>query len=94
MAMNLTIDLPPELESRLHAEAVSAGLALNEYLLRLIESRLRLGTGDDSTLALLAAWDREDATDDPKELEARRQDWEDFKRGLNAAHSSARTIYP
>ena len=36
----------------------------------------------DPTLALLEAWDREDAAEDPEELTARRRDWEEVRDGL------------
>lgn len=44
--------------------------------------------------ALLAAWDAEDATDDPRELEQRRKDFEDFKKAMNQNRSSERPLYP
>ncbi|MBI4605803.1 MAG: ribbon-helix-helix protein, CopG family [Planctomycetes bacterium] len=92
--MSLTVNLPPEAEERLQREAAGMGLAVSELVRRLIESHLSRAPGDEATLALLAAWDKEDTTDDPRELEKRRLEWEEFKRAMNAGHSSHRTIYP
>lgn len=93
-SMSLTVNLPPEAEERLQREAAGMGLAVSELVRRLIESHLSRAPGDEATLALLAAWDKEDTTDDPRELEKRRLEWEEFKRAMNAGHSSHRTIYP
>jgi len=92
--MSLVIRLSPEAESRLLREAGRAGVDASEYACRLIEEHLTANRSADSTLALLASWDAEDATEDPKELEGRRREWEDFKRALNGSHSSPREIYP
>jgi hypothetical protein len=92
--MSLLIRLSPEAEGRLLREAGRAGLDASEYACRLIEKHLTTNRSADSTLSLLAAWDTEDATEDPKELEVRRREWEDFKRALNESHSSPREIYP
>jgi hypothetical protein len=45
-------------------------------------------------VSLLKAWEAEDATDDPAELEARRDDWEATKASLNESHSSDRRLFP
>lgn len=45
-------------------------------------------------VSLLSAWEAEDATDDPAELEARRADWEATKASLNESHGSDRELFP
>lgn len=45
-------------------------------------------------LTLFASWDAEDETEDPRELEARRQDLREFQTALNANRPSERPIYP
>jgi hypothetical protein len=92
--MRLTIDIPPELESRLSRTARHHGVDVAEYVRRLIEAHVPSGNGDEATLRLLAQWDAEDSTDDPAELQARQREWEEFKGSLNSSHSSNRRIYP
>lgn len=38
---------------------------------------------DTETLALLEKWAREDATDDPEQLQAARKELDEFKRSMN-----------
>ena len=92
--MRLTIDIPPELEKRLHDSAARSGVPPAEYVRRLIETHLPSGNGNDATLALFAKWDAEDSTSDARELESRRREWEEFRDALNASHSSNRRVYP
>lgn len=47
---------------------------------------------NSAALELLARWRAEDATDDPKEIEAAERDLLEFKRGMNAA--GGRIIFP
>jgi AbrB family looped-hinge helix DNA binding protein len=44
--------------------------------------------------SLFAAWHDEDAVDDPRDIEKRREDLESFKKAMNANRSSERPIYP
>ena len=92
--MRLTIDIPPDIEGRLNHTAARQGVDAAEYVKRLLAAHLPPLNGDEATLALLAEWDAEDETDDPKELESRRRDWEQFKQSMNASHSSNRRVYP
>jgi hypothetical protein len=41
------------------------------------------GSLDTATIQLLAAWRREDATDDPEEIRAAEQELAEFKRVIN-----------
>ena len=45
-------------------------------------------------VTLLKAWEAEDETADPSELEARRADWEATKAALNESHGSHRKLFP
>jgi hypothetical protein len=92
--MSLTIDLTPEAEARLREEAGRVGVDPADYARRVIERHFSSHGDAEASLALLAAWDAEDATDDPRELEARRREWEEFKQAMNSSHSSYRRIYP
>lgn len=54
------------------------------------------GAVDTETLALLEAWAREDATDDPEKLRAAQKELDDFKRAMNEnrAATGERILYP
>ena len=54
------------------------------------------GEVDTETLALLEAWSREDATDDPEKLRAARKELDEFKRAMNEnrAATGERILYP
>jgi hypothetical protein len=54
------------------------------------------GTVDTETLALLEAWAREDATDDPAKLRAAQKELDEFKRAMNEnrAATGERILYP
>ena len=54
------------------------------------------GEIDTETLALLEAWAREDATDDPEKFRAARKELDDFKRAMNEnrAATGERILYP
>jgi len=91
------VPLSSETMTRLQKEALRRGLDPEELARQLIEERLsdsQAAQDVKRTLDLLDQWDREDLTDDPEELERRRQDFEEFKAGINASHSSDRKIYP
>ena len=47
-----------------------------------------------AVLDLFLRWDEEDRTNDPAELERRRDALEDFKRGMNENDSSGRRVFP
>lgn len=91
--MTLSIDLPPAILSRVEARAHERGMALGEYLTRLIEEALP-AEPNVRAVSLLKAWEAEDATGDPAELEARRADWEATKSALNEGHGSDRRLFP
>ena len=54
------------------------------------------GEVDTETLALLEAWAREDATDDPETLRAARKELDEFKRAMNENRTATgeRILYP
>ena len=58
--MGITLDLPPDLEQELAAEAAKLNLSLSEYALRLLATRLTLAGKLPRTGAeLIAYWQRE-----------------------------------
>lgn len=94
--MTLTIDLNPEDEARLAAVARERGVDLVECARDLLREHLPPLEPGEATKALFAAWDAEDATDDPEEIAARKREWEEFKASINKARAAAssRLIYP
>ncbi|UQA63310.1 hypothetical protein [Polyangium aurulentum] len=91
--MSMVLDLPPDLESGVRRLAEERGVDPADYVRALLEEALHKERGARAA-ALLAAWDEEDRTDDPAELEARRVDWEAQKSAMNEAHSSDRKLFP
>jgi hypothetical protein len=79
----MTIAIPPALEERLKDAASRAGLRPDDYAAKLIERGLPDSPRNSATLALLAKWETEQSTDDPQELERRRQEFERFKLAMN-----------
>ena len=61
-----------------------------------VPAPLQPGEVDTETLALLEAWAREDATDDPEKLRAARKELDEFKRAMNEnrAATGERILYP
>jgi hypothetical protein len=57
--MNLVLDLPPELESELAAEAARLGLPLPEYILRLLVGGRALHPAPRTGAELLSYWQGE-----------------------------------
>ena len=47
-----------------------------------------------AALALLDAWEKEDATDDREELEKRLSEWTSLEAAMNEGHSSQRILFP
>jgi hypothetical protein len=99
--MTLEIDLSPETEQLLRAEAARLGLDEVECARRLIVRSLpkAVPNPNQATLDLLAQWDKEDQTDDPAEIERRKQEWEELKVALNrnrleSGGPNARMLFP
>ncbi|HWE02264.1 MAG TPA: hypothetical protein VG326_07605 [Tepidisphaeraceae bacterium] len=71
-----------------------------DFAVKLIEAALRpKPVVDQATIDLLDKWDREQATDDPKEIARRQQEVEEFKEGMNRNRLEmegplSRNIYP
>jgi hypothetical protein len=57
--MTLLLELPPELETELAAEAARLGLPLKEYALRLLANGRTASTAPRSGAELLAYWQSE-----------------------------------
>ncbi len=91
--MAVTIELKHELDSHLRQLAEVHGMELGAYLAELIEGAVPASRGQ-AGVALLADWDREDSTEKPEELEARRLEWDAMKKAMNKNHSSDRILFP
>ncbi len=100
--MTIILELEPETEARLRRKAESEGQDITAYLHSLVERETETGGENEeqrrknqAAIDMLNEWDREDATDNPEEIARRQAEWEEFKTGMNAAHSSSkRVIYP
>jgi hypothetical protein len=98
--MTVTIELSYEEETRLVAEARREGIDPAELVRKLVVAHLPIvaqdGKPTDPTLALFAQWEQEDAQMTPEEIDAARQECEQFKQHINAerARAGARLIYP
>jgi hypothetical protein len=91
--MTLNIDLTPQEEAWLNAQAVRQGLPPTEIVRRLLGERLPEPSApggaavDARSAAAIAYLDRklkEDATDDPEEIRRAEEELEELKRNLNA----------
>ena len=94
--MSFIMDLPPDVETRLQAEASRQGVPVADVALRLVADNLPpiaplqekaepvLTEKQKAALALLAQWRIEDATDDPEELERREVAIQTLAANLNA----------
>jgi hypothetical protein len=91
--MTITIDLKPELTARLAEQAKASGLALADYLAKLVEQAAG-ATRNQAAAELLKSWESEDLTEEPAELEARRAEWEETKAAMNESHPSSRILFP
>jgi hypothetical protein len=68
MSMNLVLDLPPELETELAAEAARFGLPLSEYALRLLAAGRGPGSAPRTGAELLAYWQSEGLVGERSEI--------------------------
>jgi predicted transcriptional regulator len=76
----LTIKLDGAIEDRLKRVADSEGTEPQVLARRVLEENLP--EPDDKTLAVLAEWERENATSDPVELQRRQEEGEAFMQNL------------
>ncbi len=91
--MTVSIELPPEVEDRVRRLAEESGLTPSAYVRKLVEDAVLKERGANAA-TLLAAWDEEDRTNDPVEMENRSREWDELKAALNDSHSSDRTLFP
>lgn len=89
----MNIELPPEVEARVCRLAEESGLTPSAYVRKLVEDTVLKERGARAR-ALLVAWDEEDQTDDPAEVQARSDAWQAFKEAMNESHSSDRILFP
>jgi hypothetical protein len=101
--MTIKLELKPELEEQLRANAARVGLPVERYLLNWIEQAPQIPTpptalpatlpGDGnyppgSLTELFAQWQAEDATDDPELLRKADEELEELKANLNATRAA------
>ncbi|MGO8747861.1 MAG: hypothetical protein ACLQNE_17950 [Thermoguttaceae bacterium] len=86
--MTLRLDLPPDLEQRLTAEAGRLGLAPDQCALRVLGQHLPLKEGSRDFLALVRSWMEEDDPDEQKET------FEYLVHVLDEDRPSERKLFP
>lgn len=102
--MTVIVDLNPEVVAQAEKNAVVRGMTLVAYLENLVKevvlpqplvtnSQTQLEKNQEM-LARIRQRRQDNATNDPEELARRQADWEEFKKGMNEAHTSNRIIYP
>lgn len=79
----MTLTLPPEIESRLNEEARRQGIEPAALAVKLLGEKLPPEKPTQSLAELFEQWAREDATDDPAEIERRNRELDEFMEGLN-----------
>ena len=95
--MSIEFNLRPDLESRVKALAAASGLPVEKWLEGVIEQAAAsptARTGGSGTLDLFAAWDAEDTTADPEEVERRKREFDEFRRVMNENRPGQRPLYP
>ena len=92
--MAVTINLPDGLVVELNDEARRHGVDAEQYAAQIIRENLPAAERAQAARALFAQWEAEDATDDPAELARRAEEWEEFKRAMNANRGSGRKLFP
>jgi hypothetical protein len=98
--MTLTIDLTPAEEARLAAAARRAGEAPADVIRKLVTKHLppteREEKPPGTAADLLRGWLRDEATDDPIQLQRAQEELDEFKRNINAnrAATGERLPYP
>jgi predicted DNA-binding protein len=95
----LTINLAPETESRLQAEASRHLKAPADYARKLIEDGLAQSQTVKPALDALSKWEAMNETSDPEEIARRQVEFEEFKAGMNQNRlemegPTSRKIYP
>src|SRR5436190_467667 len=84
LSMTIKLELSSDAENRLKDRAQTVGVPPEEYAAKLLEETLQEEARKPTPLEeLLAQWDREDATTDPQELQARQEQWEVLQKALN-----------
>ena len=99
--MTLTIDLTPAEEARLTAAARRVGANPADTMRKLVTDHLPPAPDAEkkpqSTAAdLLRGWLRDEATDDPAQIQKAQEELDEFKRSVNAnrAATGERLPYP
>jgi|SRR5579871_226730 len=103
--MTLTIELTPQEEAWLNAQAAQQSLPPADIVKRLIDAQLSVPVPQEAptidaesaaALALLNFYLETEATDDPEEIRKAEQELEEFKRNMNAnrAATGERLVYP
>jgi len=86
--MMLTLNIPPDLEQRLKAEALRLGIPAAEYALRALDQHLPEKERGAKLVALLQSW-----IDDP-DVEEQKETGKFLVRALDEDRPSERKLFP
>ena len=94
--MTVTIELSSEEAARLRSASHSAGIPVADCVRQLLAEHLPARPAGQATRDLIAGWLKEDATDDPVEIQQAEEELAEFKRSLNEsrAEAGARLLFP
>jgi len=105
--MTLTLELAPETEAWLAAEAEQQGVGPEDVAQRVLNERAmptgspvnetpQISARNAAAMAMLMRWRAEDATDDPEEIRIAEEELAEFRRNMNAnrAATGERLVYP
>lgn len=91
--MTIELKLRPDLQVRVEAQAAALGIPVTAWIAEVIEQAAPPLSNGSPTLALFAAWDAEDATSDPVELERRQREFEEFQANMNRNRAGERPLH-
>lgn len=86
--MSITLDLPPELEKELSAEANRLNLPLQEYVLRLLSSHLFLENPPQNGSQLVAYWENAGVINSRPDIEDSQQTARKLRHGAEHRDSA------
>ena len=99
--MTLTLELPADLQTRLHSEAMRRGVDEAACARQLLEQSLPAPdpVPMQAAMNLLAQWRKEDEASDPKEMARRDREFEELMEAMNqnrrdSGGPDARMVWP
>ncbi len=102
--MTVTLSLKSKVEAEIAQKASTEGMALQEYIDKLIAEAAKRQppplsheeqiAKNQAALAMLREWDEEDETDDPEEIRVVKRNGRKFMAAMNESYTSNRVLIP